>query len=220
MKNTVKSKELLLKEIGKLKTKIAELEKSEVDRKQAEKTLKESEERYKGIIQSTASCIAVYKPVNNGKDFVFVDFNAMAEKVDRISKKEVIGKKLTEVFPGVIEFGLFKVFQNVSKTGKPEHFPVSVYKDKRIHGYRENYVYKLSSGEIIAVYQDFTQRKQVEEELIKHRDNLEVLVKERTKELEEKNKELDNALKVFVGRELKIRDLQNRINGLDGKQER
>ena len=84
-------------------------------------------------------------------------------------------------------------------------------------GYRENFVYKLSTGEIVAVYQDFTKRKQIEIELDKHRDHLEELVAERTDALEKKNKELDNALKVFVGRELTIRNLQNKIRKLEGK---
>ncbi|NQT64710.1 MAG: PAS domain S-box protein, partial [FCB group bacterium] len=127
-----------------------------------EEALRKSEERYKGIIRYAASGIAVYNSVDEGKDFVFVDFNPSAEKADKISKEDVIGKKVTDVFPGVKEFGLFKVFQNVWKTGKPQHFPVSVYKDKRIQGYRENFVYKLSSGEIVAVYNDLTEQKQAE----------------------------------------------------------
>jgi DNA-binding NtrC family response regulator len=61
-------------------------------------------------------------------------------------------------------------------------------------------------------------RKQAEKELKKHRDNLEELVKERTKELEEKNAELDEAMKMFVGRELIIRKLKIRIRALEGKE--
>ncbi|MEA1876517.1 MAG: DUF3365 domain-containing protein [Bacteroidota bacterium] len=186
------------------------------ERKQAEKILSESEERYLGIIQSTASCIAVFKPIGNGQNFVFVEFNPMAEKIEKISKDEVIGKKVTEVFPGVVDFGLFKVFQDVWRTGDPVHFPVSVYQDKRIQGYRENYVYKLPSGEIVSVYQDLTEGKLVEEELASHRANLEEMVEARTLEVEQKNKELNNAMKVFVGRELTIRDLQKRIVELGG----
>lgn len=64
---------------------------------------------------------------------------------------------------------------------------------------------------------DITKQMQAQEELAKHRKNLEALVEERTKELEDKNKELNNAMKVFVGRELKIRDLENRIKALGGK---
>lgn len=65
--------------------------------------------------------------------------------------------------------------------------------------------------------QDITERKKGEEELRKYREQLEDMVTERTHELEAKNKELDNAMKVFVGRELTIRKLQDRIRALEGK---
>ena len=39
------------------------------------------------------------------------------------------------------------------------------YRDARTIGWRENYVYKLPSGEIVAVYEDVTERKQAEEAL-------------------------------------------------------
>lgn len=64
---------------------------------------------------------------------------------------------------------------------------------------------------------DITGRKHAQEELSKHREQLEELVKERTLDLETKNKELDNAMKVFVGREMTIKDLQRRIRALEGK---
>lgn len=63
---------------------------------------------------------------------------------------------------------------------------------------------------------DITERKQAEEELKKHHEHLEELVKERTTELEEKNRELDDALKAFVGRELTIKKLQEKISELKG----
>jgi PAS domain S-box-containing protein len=50
----------------------------------------------------------------------------------------------------------------VYKTGTPEHHPVSVYKDERIAGWRENYVYRLPSGQIVAVYDDVSARKRTE----------------------------------------------------------
>lgn len=64
---------------------------------------------------------------------------------------------------------------------------------------------------------DISERKKIEKELAIYREHLEDLVSERTKELEQKNKELDSAMKVFIGRELKIRNLQNRINALDSE---
>ncbi|MBN1877146.1 MAG: PAS domain S-box protein, partial [Anaerolineae bacterium] len=65
--------------------------------------------------------------------------------------------------PNVREFGLFDVLQQVWKTGEPERHPLSWYQDHRVAGWRDNYVYKLPSGEIVAIYEDMTRRKQAEE---------------------------------------------------------
>jgi len=106
--------------------------------------------------------VAIYEARNNGEDFVFVDFNPAAEQIEHIKKEEIIGKSVTEVFPGVKQFGLFDMFRRVYKTGTPEHLPVSVYKDEKVAGWRENYVYRLPSGQIVAVYDDVSTRKRTE----------------------------------------------------------
>lgn len=59
--------------------------------------------------------------------------------------------------------------------------------------------------------QQVEKRKQAEEELRKHRDNLEELVKERTAELELKNADLEKFNKLFVGRELRMVELKKII---------
>ncbi|MCX6006953.1 MAG: PAS domain-containing protein, partial [Chloroflexi bacterium] len=68
-------------------------------------------------------------------------------------------------FPGVKDFGIFEVMQRVWRTEVPESFPAKLYKDNRISGWRENYVYKLPSGDIVAVYEDVTERKKGKEAL-------------------------------------------------------
>jgi len=162
---------LLQESHNKLETRIIERTnelKIEIEKQRiVEKKLIESQELYKGIINSTASAIAVYKPTDNGKDFIFLDFNPMAEKVDKVTRENVIGKKVSEVFPGVEQFGLLNVFQDVASSGISQHFPVSFYNDNRTKGYRDNYVFKLSSGEIIAIYQDVTERESAKKEITK-----------------------------------------------------
>lgn len=134
------------------------------ENKLAEEALRESNERYKGIFNNTFNGVAVYKAVDSGDDFVFVDFNAHGAAIEKTSREEVIGKRVTELFPGVKDFGLFDVFRRVWETGVSEHYPVAQYKDDRITGWRENFVYRLPSGEIVAVYSDETERKRAEEE--------------------------------------------------------
>lgn len=120
---------------------------------------------FRELFDSVNIGTATYEAVNEGSDFIFKDFNKAAEKIEKIKKDVLIGKSVKEIFPGVIEFGLFDVFKRVYKTGRPEYSPVSMYKDKRISGWRENYVFKFPSGEIVVVYKDLTKEKQAEEEL-------------------------------------------------------
>ena len=142
-----------------------QLQEEIVERKWVLYELEESERRYRELFNYMSSGVAVYEATSDGKDFVLRDFNKAGEKIDSIKKEKIIGEKVTEVFPAVREFGLLDVFRRVWKTGKPEHLPATLYKDNRISGWRENYVYKLPSGEIVAVYDDITGLMQTEETL-------------------------------------------------------
>lgn len=114
------------------------------------------------LMRRASSGVAIYEAVRDGADFVFADFNSAAEKIEGLPRERVVGRSVLEVFPGVCKFGLLEVFHRVWKTGQPEYHPVSVYKDKRITGWRQNYVCRLPSGQIMAIYDDVTQHKRSE----------------------------------------------------------
>ncbi|MCK9392885.1 MAG: PAS domain S-box protein, partial [Syntrophales bacterium] len=112
-------------------------------RKRAEEALWESENRYRELFNNMGSGVAVYETRNNGEDFIFKEYNAAAEMLDKTPRRQVIGRSVVDVFPRVKDFGLFDVFQRVYKTDKSERHPLTFYKDEKISGWRENYVYKL-----------------------------------------------------------------------------
>ncbi|WP_445367002.1 diguanylate cyclase [Methylomonas sp. BW4-1] len=129
------------------------------------RALAASEARLSALFKHMSSGVAVYRASEDGRDFIIIGFNKAAEQIEKITRKELIGKKLTEMFPGVFEFGLLDVLRRVAKTGTPEAFPPSYYRDERIQGWRENYVYKLPGGEIVSIYNDVTERKLAEKAL-------------------------------------------------------
>ncbi len=174
-KDKEKIKKQLIAELAKLRQKIFELEEFKNKIKQTEKTFVKNLERFKELFNYMNRGVVVYEAKDNGRDFIIKDFNRAAEKIEKVQKENIIEKSILKVFPGVKDFGLFKVFQEVYKTGKPQHHPISLYKDQRITGWRENYVYKLPSGEIVVVYDDITERKQVEEELKNSEERLKIL---------------------------------------------
>ncbi len=129
--------------------------------------LQESETRFRELFKNMSSGVAVYQAVDQGNDFVFLDLNKAGEKIEQVTAEDLLGKRLTRVFPQVEQFGLLGVLQRVWHTGDPEYLQATEYMDERISGWRENYVYKLPSGEVVAVFDDVTQRKQAEQELQK-----------------------------------------------------
>ena len=135
------------------------------DRKQAEKALIGSEFRYHELFNHMSNGVAVYQAANDGEDFIFVDINKAAESIDDIKRETLIGESLLKTYPGLKEFGFFDILQRVWRTGKAEYHPISFYQDDRISGWRENYIYRLPSGEIVSVFEDITERKQMEQTL-------------------------------------------------------
>jgi PAS domain S-box-containing protein len=131
-----------------------------IERKWAQDALHKSEETFRELMENMHSGVAVYEAVAGGEDFEVKDFNRSGEKIENIDREEVIGCRVTDVFPGIKDLGLFDVLQRVWRTGIPEHFSGGVYQDNRTPpSWRENYVYRLSSGEIVAVYEDVTEQK-------------------------------------------------------------
>lgn len=141
-------------------------------RKAAEEALSLSEIRYRTMFDGINSCVAVCEPVEEGTDFIFTDFNPAAERSSRLTREAVMGRRVTEVFPSVAESGLLDLFRRVHRTGEPERLPLSRYRDRRIELWVENHVYRLPTGEIVAVYDDRTAEKRAEEGLKRSEERL------------------------------------------------
>lgn len=117
--------------------------------------------------------VAVYR--YEDKAFIFVDFNKQAEVTEGIKKEEILGKKLCDVFSSAKAFGLVDVLLRVSEQGGHETFEKAFYQDERISGWRKNEIIKLPNGDIMAIYEDLTLIKKLEEEGDKYKKQLQEL---------------------------------------------
>ncbi|MBU1194955.1 MAG: PAS domain-containing protein [Proteobacteria bacterium] len=122
------------------------------EQKTMEQRLKKSEQRYRSLFDTIFSGVAVYKSVQNGKDFEFLEFNRFAEKIESMNKNDVIGKRLTAIFPNAQRSGLLDIIRQVWATGKPQVHAAALYEDDNNSGEKEYQIYKLPTGEIVAVY--------------------------------------------------------------------
>lgn len=145
--------------------------------KEALAQVEASEIRFKKLFENMSSGVVIYKPLANGEEFVFQDINHAVEKIEGIRHADIVGKKVTELFPIVQESGLLEAFQRVYKTGAGEFFPLCIYDDnEKIVGWRENYIYKISNGEIVCIYDDVTQKKQAEEKILEAKEQFELVI--------------------------------------------
>ncbi len=136
--------------------------KNAIEKKKVGDALARSQETLREMFENMSSAVAIYEAVDDCNDFIFVNFNRTGEKIENVRREDLIGKRLKDVFPAVEEFGLFPVLKRVWETGEPERFPLALYQDERTEGWRDNFVFKLSTGEVVAIYDDVTEKKNAE----------------------------------------------------------
>ena len=137
------------------------------ERKAAEQERREREARFRELFSNMSSGVAIYRPSPDGQEFYFQEINPAGLRMARLERDQVVGREVREIYPGVESLGLLAVFQRVWASGEPEHHPISQYQDNHVTMWVENYVCKLPTGEVVAIYDDLTKIKQEELERAK-----------------------------------------------------
>ena len=153
--------------------------------------MKETEERFQQLFDNMTNGVAIYRPVDDGSDFEFVDINRAGQELSTVRKEDVVGKRISETFPAVKEMGLLDILRRVYRTDTPETIPLTEYRDDRIVEWVENYVFKIPSGLVVVIYEDISEKQRTEEELI------------RAKELAEESDALKTAFLANMSHELR-----------------
>jgi PAS domain S-box-containing protein len=103
---------------------------------------------------------ALFEDDHEPTDFRFVAINEAGLSMSGLSREQVIGKTLRELYPPTESFGLFATYKRVYLTGQPyhgEHF----YTD---HGVWRQLIIVRISGGIMVTYQDITLQKNLQRE--------------------------------------------------------
>jgi len=153
---------------------IAILSQNVTERKLAEKVSNENAFRFQSLFNEMSAGAAIYKVLDDGqygKDYIIQDFNKAALKAEGKARKEVLGRSLYDLRPNIDQYGLIPVFQGVWKTGEPAYFPTKMYVDEKFSNWYENHIFKLPSGEIVAIFDDVTE-KALSEEVIRKQNDL------------------------------------------------
>ena len=141
-----------------------------------ESELYESEVIFKELIENISSGVAIYKTSDKGNTFIIKEMNKAGLRICEVTREEIVGKSLSDLFPNIGDFGFLNALRRVWETGKSEHSPTAFYQDNRVNGWTELYIYKLSSGNVATIFdrqselleaQEIINRKKIEDELQK-----------------------------------------------------
>ncbi|MBN1290108.1 MAG: PAS domain S-box protein [Actinobacteria bacterium] len=155
---------------------ITNIVKDVTGRKQAEDVIRHSEEMFRQMFNYMSSGVAIYEGSEDEQEFRFKDINKAGERINNLVRSEVIGKPVREVFPLVEEYGLYRILRDVWEKGEPRYHPPAPYKNNRIEVWRDDYVYKLPSGEIVDIYDDLTEQRNAEDTIKKNAEDLKNLL--------------------------------------------
>ena len=162
---------------------IVGVEQDITERKQAEKALKESEERYRTLFSNIGEAFALHEMLFDSQgvpnDYRFLEVNAAFEKQTGLSADQIVGRTVREVLPDLEPFWI-ETYGRVVVTGEPVRFENY---NRSTDRHYEVYAFRPVEGRFAVIFTDITERKQLQHRLEVYTRDLEKLVEERTKQL-------------------------------------
>ena len=178
-------------------------------RKKAEKSLLESEERFRFAFHTSPDSINI----NRLADGVYIEINEGFTRILGYNREDVIGKSSLSLNIWKNTDDRKRLVEGLTQKGYVENLEAEfVGKDGRvIVGLMSANIMQVNDERaLLSVTRDITERKHIENELKKYREHLEEMVINRTEALEAKNKELETFTYSVS------HDLKAPLRGIDG----
>jgi|GEM_PF-1067373 len=148
------------------------------DRVEAGNIIREQEEKYRLLFSQMEQGVAVHEVLYDSKgaviDYIFLDCNDAYERHTKLRRKDIIGKRVTEVLPHVEKYWI-EAFGNVVITGNALHYENYA---KELDAYFDVVAYRPQKNQFAVIVTDISDRKRQD-----------ILLKEQSQELEAQNEE-------------------------------
>jgi PAS domain S-box-containing protein len=114
-------------------------------------------DRYRGVFKNALDGIALHEIITDDEgtpiDYVFLEVNPSFERILSVSAEDVVGRRVTEVFPGIEHEVWIRIYGRVVATGEVADFEQhseALDKHFKVHAYRS------APGQFVTVFHDIT----------------------------------------------------------------
>jgi len=146
------------------------------ERKRSQRDLQISERRFRDLFDNMQDPALVLRADSSGEGFRIQDMNHAAQVLEKVDREAVLGKSIDEVFPALRRLGRLESLSRVWREHRAERMPTYFYDDPRAPGWRDSFLFPLSTGEVVAIYRDVTAESQAEEALLRSEERYRILV--------------------------------------------
>jgi PAS domain S-box-containing protein len=159
------------------------------ERKRTEDALRESEEKFRSIVESSPMAMYLYQ-LSGDDRLVLVGANPAADRETGIEHDALYGKTAEEAFPQLVGTMVPEMYKEVARGKLGSQSFVIRYDDERIAGHFEVRVFQTAPRAIVVAFMNVSERMMVEEELRRTREELESIVQHRTAQLQKRTLQL------------------------------
>ncbi len=173
------------------------------------------EKKYKVLTETSPDCIKLFEPTG---ELIYINPAGISEH--RLESLENALNKKWSPIDSVVDSDKEKfkeAMQKATTEGKTTTIEIKHTSEGANREFCLETVAPIKDeiGNVVGIFgvsRDISQIKKTEEELYKIKENLQKQVESRTKEIQEKLNELEKLNKMFVGRELKMVDLKQKLD--------
>ena len=146
------------------------------ERKRAEEALRAGEEKYRLLFENMMNGFALHEIVLDERgravDYVFLEVNSAFERLTGLSREELIGRRVTEVLPGVADDPADWIgrYGAVTLTGEQAHFEQY---SGAIGKWFSVLAFRPREGQFATVFEDVTERKRAEAAVVEWKNRYE-----------------------------------------------